>query len=79
MLTKTLAWLVISLREIFFSVPGAKNPDRLRNAMKLWPNGESRLRLISAPMFCLVMFQGVSCHFESAASDSYSPMGQIEV
>jgi len=30
-------------------------------------------------MFCLVMFQGVSRHFVSAASGSYPPMGQIEV
>jgi hypothetical protein len=35
--------------------------------------------LISAPMFCLVIFQGVSSYFVSAASDSYSPMGQMEV
>jgi hypothetical protein len=30
-------------------------------------------------MFRLVMFQSVTCHFVSAASDSYSPMSQIEV
>jgi hypothetical protein len=34
---------------------------------------------ISAPMFRLVMFQSVTCRFVSAASDSYSPMSQIEV
>jgi hypothetical protein len=34
---------------------------------------------ISAPMFRLVMFQSVTCHFVSAVSDSYSPMSQIEV
>jgi hypothetical protein len=34
---------------------------------------------ISATMFRLVMFQGVTCRFVCAASDSYSPMSQIEV
>ena len=30
-------------------------------------------------MICLVLFQGVSCHYVSAASNAYSPMSQIEV
>jgi len=52
--------------------PGWVNPGRSTPR-------EDRVALISAPMFCLVMFQGVSRHFVSAASGSYPPMGQIEV
>jgi hypothetical protein len=34
---------------------------------------------ISAPMFCLVIFQGVTRRFASAASGPDSPMSQIDV
>jgi serine/threonine protein kinase len=54
-----------------------------RRRMSIWahpgPRRESPLTCISAPMFCQMMFHGVSCRFASAASGSNSKMSQIEV